>query len=217
MPKDKHLESVLLSTFRRIILTRTFPRTLIQLTLQVLKTPSREELPLPEQFLESVRSQLLARNEADCILQTIPLLPPLITAAYLTLLAANIPMSTVILPSLALSTSNPQKSKSHADVLVFPSHTDHPHTGAAVVAFAEKATSLHSLAFSRHGELLLTESEGDFSITEWEAVAGEAEKWCASLQHGEAVGESTEDVPAGQGRKFLLDLLRESRSGAAVV
>ena len=42
----------------------------------------------------------------------------------------------------------------------------------------QQAKSVHVLAFSSHGNLLLAESEGDFSIQEWEQVHNIAEMVC---------------------------------------
>jgi len=40
--RERHLESILQSTFRQIILVHNFPRTLIQVTLQITNTPENE-------------------------------------------------------------------------------------------------------------------------------------------------------------------------------
>ena len=42
----------------------------------------------------------------------------------------------------------------------------------------KSATSLHVLAFSSHGDLLVIESEGDFSLEVWEAVYEKARIVC---------------------------------------
>jgi hypothetical protein len=40
--RERHLESILQSTLRQIILIHNFPRTLIQVTLQITSTPENE-------------------------------------------------------------------------------------------------------------------------------------------------------------------------------
>lgn len=40
--RERHLESILESTLRQIILIHNFPRTLIQITLQITSTPENE-------------------------------------------------------------------------------------------------------------------------------------------------------------------------------
>ena len=56
------------------------------------------------------------------------------------------------------------------------------------------ASSVHVLAFSSHGELLLVESEGSFGIAVWEEVVEKAKQIC----HGAEVGDSHSDnAPMG--------------------
>ena len=53
------------------------------------------------------------------------------------------------------------------------------------------ASSTHVLAFSSYGDLLVVESEGDFTIDTWERVHQKARLFC----HGEEQDESgSEDV-----------------------
>ena len=53
------------------------------------------------------------------------------------------------------------------------------------------ASSIHVLAFSSHGDLLVVESEGEFTIDEWDEVLQKAKLIC----YGEVRGESgSEDV-----------------------
>jgi exosome complex component RRP46 len=40
--RERHLESILQSTLRQIILIQNFPRTLIQVSLQIMSTPENE-------------------------------------------------------------------------------------------------------------------------------------------------------------------------------
>jgi len=40
--RERHLESILQSTLRQIILITNFPRTLIQVTLQITSTPEND-------------------------------------------------------------------------------------------------------------------------------------------------------------------------------
>ncbi|KAL1297216.1 hypothetical protein AAFC00_004782 [Neodothiora populina] len=75
-PKERHLESIVLSTLRHIILTHNHPRTLIQVTLQVISTPLDESL-LPPSFAP-------------------PILPALLQASVLSLLSASIPLSATL-------------------------------------------------------------------------------------------------------------------------
>jgi exosome complex component RRP46 len=53
-PRDRHLETMIARALKPIVLARAFPRTLVQLTLQVLRTPAAKNPPGP--FAHSVRS-----------------------------------------------------------------------------------------------------------------------------------------------------------------
>src|SRR5579871_2543926 len=77
-PKERWLESVLHSTLKRVVQTDRFPRTLVQITLQVVSQP---EPGRKEQY------QLNPVSELDT-------LPALLHAALLALLSANIPLET---------------------------------------------------------------------------------------------------------------------------
>lgn len=48
----------------------------------------------------------------------------------------------------------------------------------------EKSRSVHVLAFTSHDELLLSESEGDFTMDEWDAVYENARKICCGSAKG---------------------------------
>jgi exosome complex component RRP46 len=132
---------------------------LIQLTLQVLNTPTSTESLLPAQFAQSV----------------LPLLPSLLNASLLALLSGAIPLCTTM-----------------------------------SVHLVEKPTALHVCAITGDGELVLAESEGDFSFEEWQAVC-----LTATQQAGETSGMEV-DGAANEGREWLLDLNKKSRNGATV-
>jgi exosome complex component RRP46 len=40
--RERHLESILQSTLRQILLIQNFPRSLIQITLQITRTPEND-------------------------------------------------------------------------------------------------------------------------------------------------------------------------------
>jgi ribonuclease PH len=52
-PKERHLESLIHATLRDIVLTHMHPRTLIQLTLQIVNTPEQENT-LPASFVRLI-------------------------------------------------------------------------------------------------------------------------------------------------------------------
>ena len=72
------------------------------------------------------------------------------------------------------------------------------------------AQSLHVFAFSSHGDVILAESEGDFSLEDWERVYGLAETACStpgSAHIGDAEDEqmqtSDESTPAACLRQVI--------------
>ncbi|KAG9821178.1 hypothetical protein KCU98_g14504, partial [Aureobasidium melanogenum] len=85
-PKERHLESLIHSTLRDIVLTHMHPRTLIQLTIQIVNTPEQENT-LPASFALSP-------------------LPALLNASMLSLLSASIPMSSTFTSTLLAVSSS---------------------------------------------------------------------------------------------------------------
>ncbi|EFQ97715.1 hypothetical protein MGYG_00755 [Nannizzia gypsea CBS 118893] len=100
------------------------------------------------------------------------ILPSLLHAALLGLLSAGIPMAMTYTSCLiAISPSS--------DLLANPS-TEQIKT----------STSLHVLAFSSKGNLLLSESQGSFNLQQWEDVHDLAEKLC----HATGTNNGDEDI-----------------------
>ncbi|KAF2434054.1 hypothetical protein EJ08DRAFT_575722, partial [Tothia fuscella] len=76
--KERHLETIIHSALRRVILTQNFPRTLIQLTVQIISCP---EPAAPGKYTH-ITSSVLA------------VLPALLQTSLLALLSASIPLDT---------------------------------------------------------------------------------------------------------------------------
>ena len=53
--KERHLESIIQATLRHIILVQNFPRTLIQMTLQICQTPEPDKISTSSGLGGSVR------------------------------------------------------------------------------------------------------------------------------------------------------------------
>lgn len=88
-PKERHLETLIHNTLRHVILVRNHPRTLIQVTLQVLTVPEGDTAD------DRSRSSVLS------------ILPALLQASILSLVSASIPLSTTFASTiLAVSPSN---------------------------------------------------------------------------------------------------------------
>ena len=72
------------------------------------------------------------------------------------------------------------------------------------------ARSVHVLAFTSHDELLLAESEGDFTVQEWDDVYDAAAKICCQSGAGNADADMVLDGQASAGpdmRQFLSSTL----------
>lgn len=102
-PKERHLEALIQATLRHIILVRSYPRTLIQVTLQVRSLPEEESAGVGSVLTNS----------------SLTLLPHLLNTAFLALLSASIPLSTTLTgTSVAVASSGKLFcSPSSADML----------------------------------------------------------------------------------------------------
>lgn len=76
----------------------------------------------------------------------------------------------------------------------------------------EEVDSVHVLAFTSQGELLVAESEGSFTIDDWEELHGEGKRICHdqdqteddnAMQHGEDVEDG------GEMMRFVKSVLKE--------
>lgn len=99
--------------------------------------------------------------------QALSLLPALLQASMLSLLSASIPLAMTFNAAL-LAVTSPGK-------IVL-----NPEPKALV-----RASSLHVLAFSSHGDLILDESEGAFDIDVWDNVYDEAKRACCNAEEGD--------------------------------
>ncbi|KAK8189369.1 ribosomal protein S5 domain 2-type protein [Phyllosticta capitalensis] len=89
-PKERHLENLIHSTLRQVILVRNHPRTLIQVTLQVLQVPEGDAAD------DKSRSSILS------------VLPALLEASILALVSASIPLNTTFSSAIIAATPDGQ-------------------------------------------------------------------------------------------------------------
>lgn len=92
------------------------------------------------------------------------MLPALLNATLLGLLTASVPLSMTYTSAIIAVSSE--------TILHGPSIKD-----------INAASSLHVLAVSSTGYLLLNESEGEFDLETWEAVADQAQAICQGDEH----------------------------------
>ncbi|GAW15986.1 hypothetical protein ANO14919_054080 [Xylariales sp. No.14919] len=174
--RERHLESLLQSTLRQIILVNNFPRTLIQIILQITVTPENEY----------VNGKLVRANV------NLPVLPALLQTATLSLLSASLPMTaTLTSTSLAIISEDGRQQ-----TITNPTARQ-----------IEQSQSFHVLAFTSQNELLLAESEGTFTMKEWDDVYSAAYGQCCTTA---AVGDT--DTLMDEGLPTDAGLMRFVRS-----
>ncbi|CAG8950335.1 hypothetical protein HYFRA_00006828 [Hymenoscyphus fraxineus] len=182
--RERHLESILHSTLRQIILVHNFPRHLIQVTLQITNTPEN-------------------KNTGSKVVQAgshLAILPALLQTAVLALLSASMPLAT-ILTSVSIAIHADGKSRK---LITHPSLKEF-----------EGASSVHIMAFTSHGELLVVESQGTFTLEDWEEVFETGKALCHAehnriddnaMQGVSGKGNMLEFVKSAMGEKVAQDL-----------
>ncbi|PBP19585.1 hypothetical protein BUE80_DR009595 [Diplocarpon rosae] len=160
--RERHLESILQATLRQIILIHNFPRTLIQVTLQITSTPKND----------CAGSKLVQASS------NLPILPALLQTALLALLSASMPLS-MTLTSVYLSLT------SEGSIIDNPTPLE-----------SQSASSGHVLAFTSHGELLVAESEGSFTLEDWKVVCEAGKAICydgSKANNDHTMGDGEQD------------------------
>lgn len=99
------------------------------------------------------------------ILKNLPVLPALLQTALLSLLSASLPMTaTLTSTSLAILSEDGQPQ-----IVTYPTARQ-----------IEQSRSFHVFAFTSQNELILAESEGAFTMKEWDDVYGAAYRQCCT-------------------------------------
>jgi exosome complex component RRP46 len=75
----------------------------------------------------------------------------------------------------------------------------------------QQASSVHVLAFTSHGELLVNESEGDFNIDDWDLIFEKAQRICCGTGKAADVDAMLDEGEEGNGglTGFLRSTLEE--------
>jgi len=124
-------------------------------------------------------------------------MPALFQTATLALLSAAIPMRATATASVVAVVSEGKTKK----LVVDPTPRE-----------LEAAQSVHVLAFTSHDELLLAESEGDFTVKEWDEVYETAQKICCATETRKSGAEMVldDDATAGQDmRQFIRSTMED--------
>lgn len=146
--KERHLECLVADTLRSMVLLEMYPRMMLQVTLQVMRQGLDEE---------SVGGGS-AGGQGESYL---PILPGLVNAAVAGCLDAAVEMRRLVVATMVAV------MKGNGEVRVEPSPKD-----------ILRARSLHVLGFTSRGEVVLVESEGSFTLEEWENVEALARVAC---------------------------------------
>lgn len=140
-------------------------------------SPTPIATPIP--LIPSFQEQILTPP------QTLPLLPHLLHTSLLALLSASIPLSTTLTSVLIVlpSSSSPLLAPTAPELLR-----------------AKPIKSVHVFAFSGDRRLLLNESDGNFSVEEWDEACEMAEEVCCKEEEEGGVSLGGEmDVDGGAG------------------
>ncbi|KAI5866880.1 hypothetical protein GGS23DRAFT_593612 [Durotheca rogersii] len=169
-----------ISTLRQIILVNNFPRTLIQVILQVTTAPENEY----------VNTKVVQASS------NLPILPALLQTAVLSLLSAAVPLTaTLTSTSLAILADGGSRN-----IVVDPSPRE-----------IETSQSFHVFSFTSHDELVLAQSEGIFTMKEWDDGYTLAHRQCCptgNVDDGDTLMD--DDGPAGADLKhFTRSVLEE--------
>jgi exosome complex component RRP46 len=183
---------------RQIILINNFPRTAIQIILQITVVPENEYVTA--KLIQSNVVRMLPHNRAidlemltmSLMLQNLPVLPALLQTAILSLLSASLPMTaTLTSTSLAIMSND-----GHRQIVTNPTARE-----------IEQSESFHVLAFTSNNELILAESEGGFTMNEWDDLYSAAYGQCCTTA---TIDDA--DIPMEEGLPTGADLKRFIRS-----
>ncbi|TRX97659.1 hypothetical protein FHL15_001414 [Xylaria flabelliformis] len=172
--RERHLESLLQSTLRQIILINNFPRALVQIILQITVAPENEY----------VNGKLVQAN----------------ATAVLSLLSASLPMTaTLTSTSLAIISDDGRRQ-----IVTNPTARQ-----------IEQSHSFHVLAFTSQNELILAESEGTFTMKEWDDVYSAAHGQCCTPTTIDDMDTSMEEeLPASADLKRFIRSTVEQKAAS---
>lgn len=178
--RERHIETLIGRTLRAVTLTDRFPRQLMQVTLQVVDVDADEDAPGGERSGGGGQGESYLGG-----------LSGLLNASVAGCLDAGVPMrESAVAVLVGLSSDRGRRRP-----VIEPGTKEQ-----------KRCSSLHVFAFGSRGSCLLMESEGRFSIDEWEEAEAVAREAC--------LGGISGDIEMGgaglsqQGR--VLDALRTS-------
>ena len=172
-PRERHIEGTLHGVLKPLLDLNAHPRCVIQITLQVLRTPA--------EATGTAGSYQQQQHGGGFV----PELPALMNAAVCALLDGNVAMVGVAMGVVVGSYEGLERDNdSDADD---PDVTmEEEHAYRVVILSNEKqveearrtGAGMHAFAFTGKGEMLLAESEGIFGFEAWENAAKAAKMIC---------------------------------------
>lgn len=126
-------------------------------------------------------------------------MPALFQTAILALLSAAVPMRAIATASVAAIVLEGKDKK----VVVDPTPKE-----------LQAAQSVHVLAFTSHDELLLAESEGDFTVKDWDDIYETAKGICCKPRTEKSGAEMVLDGDDGDaGQVDMRQFIRSTMAG----
>ncbi|KAK4220263.1 exosome complex component RRP46 [Rhypophila decipiens] len=127
-----------------------------------------------------------------------PIMPALFQTCILALLSAAVPMRATATASVVAIVLEGEKKKTVVDPTPKQLQT---------------AQSVHVLAFTSHDELLLAESEGDFTVQEWDEIYETAKGICCRPQTRKSGAEMVLDEADVAGQADMRQFIRSTMEG----
>lgn len=126
------------------------------------------------------------------------MLPALLETAVLSLLSAGLPLTATVTPASFSINASPEA----ADIIIAnPSPRQ-----------VETSKSFHVFAFTSHNDLLLAESEGSFTLSEWEELHRQAQAQCCPLENDVDVDMDDSRVRNADLKNFVRTSIQEKIS-----
>ena len=162
-PRERNIERVLQRTLKPLLDVRAHPRTIVQITLQVLRTSRDNRTTAPIGQWESA----------------VDVLPVLVNVSVAAMLDANIAMKGfavavgVVAPSVSYDDDDNDDDERMEDDVGAQIIDDEKH-----LEDARAGATIHAFAFTGKGDMLLAISEGACSSDTWKDAAELAKATC---------------------------------------
>ncbi|KAF8467337.1 ribosomal protein S5 domain 2-type protein [Kalaharituber pfeilii] len=225
--REKYLESRLSGVLEPIIFATMAPRTLIQIVVQIVQ-------------VGNLGVQAVAATTAH---EYTPLLilPHIITASLLALLDAGVPLTATLDTVLVTVNSTALFTSGDEDVMTDDTEPEVHINPYSTPHLLHTAKSTHVIAYStavsrapdwegreapyrgegdgmdepEQGDIVLVESEGDFTWEEWQKVEDNARRECMGANHdssqiGKRIGRNEESELRWWGKGMMGKLVRET-------